>query len=108
MRHNTTELVLIHFSAYRRQIQTLEAQLKLKQRIEKQTSPLAQEIAASSMENASLKATNTKLKDENMDLKDEIQVLRAAVEVLKGRQGLVATPSPRSSPVIPAPFSLNI
>jgi cell division protein FtsB len=75
--------------------------LKLKQRTEKQTTPLAQEIAASSAEIAGLKATNEKLREENMDLKDEVEVLKATIEVLKNRQGLNPS-SPRSSPIIPS------
>ena len=90
---------------YRRQIQTLEAQLKLKQRNQNQNTPLPQEIAVASAENASLNAANATLKEENMDLKDEIQVLRATVEVLKARQQ--APSSPRSSPIITASFNLN-
>ena len=78
-----------------------EAQLKLKQRPEKQSALLTPEIEASAAENAALKASNQNLREQNMVLKDEVTVLKATIEVLKGRQELGLT-SPRSSPIIPS------
>ncbi|KDR81843.1 hypothetical protein GALMADRAFT_221714 [Galerina marginata CBS 339.88] len=91
---------------YRRQIQTLEAQLKqMRHRKDSPRIPFAQGITSIQIEKATLNAANAQLREENIDLKFEVEEQAAMVELLKGqisRQGLVS--EPRSSPIL-SPFT---
>ena len=77
-------------SAYRRQIQGLEARLNQIKRAESPRIPFAQEIATFSSEKAALLAANVKVGEENRVLKEEVEELRVMMEILKGRKGLVS------------------
>ncbi|KAI0256629.1 hypothetical protein BJV78DRAFT_1117085 [Lactifluus subvellereus] len=82
----------------RRQVQTMEAKLKL---IPSRTSPKTPRTSAGT-EFSRLREANTKLHGENVELKDEIEELKAMVEMLRaqvrGHSGLLSEPS--RSPVM--------
>jgi predicted RNase H-like nuclease (RuvC/YqgF family) len=84
--------------ASRRQIQTMEAKLKLIPSRTPQKTPRK----SSPTEFSRLREENANLHGENVELKDEIEELRAMVELLraqvKGHSGLLSEPS--RSPVI--------
>jgi cell division protein FtsB len=88
----------LHIRASRRQIQTLEAKLKL---IPSKGS-LKTPRTSSANEISRLKGEKTKLQEENVELKDEIEELKAMVEMLRaqarGHSGLLSEPS--RSPVM--------
>jgi predicted nucleic acid-binding Zn-ribbon protein len=87
-----------HIRASRRQIQTMEAKLKL---IPSKVSPRTPR-ASSVNEISRLREEKRKLHDENVELKDEIEELKAMVELLRaqvrGHSGLLSEPS--RSPVM--------
>ncbi|KAH9484023.1 Tuberous sclerosis 1 protein-like protein [Psilocybe cubensis] len=93
---------------YRRQIQTLEAQLaQMRRKVTTNSrTPFVEGMAALQLEKVALSETNTKLREENQVLKDEVEELQAMVQLLKGqhsRQSLIS--EPRASPILsPRPF----
>lgn len=89
-------------SAYRRQIQALEAQLSQAKRKADMPSRRPEEIAAFVAEKKALLETNAQLMEEKINLREELEDMTAMVEVLKGqvsgRRGLVS--NPRMSPIL--------
>jgi phage shock protein A len=89
-------------SAYRRQIQALEAQLLQAKRKADKPSRRPEEIAAFVAEKKALLETNAQLMEEKTNLREELEDMTAMVEVLKGqvsgRRGVVS--NPRMSPIL--------
>ncbi|KII88629.1 hypothetical protein PLICRDRAFT_111127 [Plicaturopsis crispa FD-325 SS-3] len=94
--------------AYRRQIQTLEAQLTLTNRkLESSGRQMpSATIASFAKEKRVLTEANKQLREENAELREEVEEVNAMVEMLKnrvaGRKGLVSQPgqSPLLSPAL--------
>lgn len=88
--------------ASRRQVQTMEAKLKLLPSRAPPRTPRTSHAA----EVLKLKEANTKLRDDNAELQDEIEELKAMVELLRaqvsGHSGLLGDPSrsPMRSPMM--------
>lgn len=82
-------------SAYRRQIQSLEAKLAWSsKRAEGRRLVSEEDFRALVAEKAGFMEANKRLRDENGELREEIEELRAMVEVLRaqhtGKKGLIS------------------
>ncbi|KAF8275101.1 hypothetical protein EI94DRAFT_1712375 [Lactarius quietus] len=96
--HSTMEE---HARASRRQVQTMEAKLKLLS----SKAPPRTHRASHAAEILRLKEANTKLRDDNAELQDEMEELKAMVELLRaqvsGHSGLLRDPT--RSPMMGSP-----